>query len=355
MRRVIVVLIITVPVLLMACAPTTVSQSISERLYNVGFRVITFQMAVNGSIKNLDAAVWYPTAEPVRKYNYGGPAYGNVSFEAAPLNNKGAFPMLAFSHGYGGCGLASLFFTEKLAAKGWIVACPDHHDSHYAARSATGRNINIDRRGLLEGAREIVSTTPAERGRYMYRPEELETTIKGMIASPLFGRLIDTTKIAVGGHSFGGFTSTALCGSIADYHDARIKAILLFSTGAAAYLMTEAELSNVNIPSMLMMGEKEKEQKRGEKTMEELENMLFRNMKPPKYFLEIKGASHFSYNIRLSYAPGTKVLSGSKREFSVITRYSIAFLEKYVARKSGYDDILLNGDPMVTRFVREAD
>jgi predicted dienelactone hydrolase len=102
---------------------------------------------------------------------------------------------------------------------------------------------------------------------------------------------------------------------------------------------------------MLMMGERERDQKRGERTMEELESTLFRNMHPPKYFLEIKGASHFSFNIRTSAGPGSKLLSGNSREFDVITRYSIAFLEKYVAGCQCDESTLRSQDPMLTRYV----
>jgi predicted dienelactone hydrolase len=356
MRRNNVVWVVAAVVLLTACATSKGGESGHEsesgRIYNVGFRVMTMQVTEDGVTKNLDVAVWYPAARQPMMYCYGGPTYGYIAPGAAPLTVRGTFPMLVFSHGYGGCGISSAFFTEELAARGWIVACPDHHDSHYAARSATGRNTNLDRKGLIEGAREIVNTTPDERGKYMYRPDELETTINGMISSSLFGGLIDTSRIAAGGHSFGGFTSMALCGTIPGYNDSRIKALLLFSTGAASYLLTEDELARVHIPSMLMMGQRERDQKRGERTMEELEQTIFTNMPAPKYFLEIKGATHFSFNIRTSSGLGTRLLSGNEREFDVITRYGIAFLEKYVAGCPSCDDRALQSkDPMLTRYV----
>jgi len=344
---------ITALLILTACSSAKKSgdQGDSSRKYNVGFRVMTMQLTEDGVTKNLDVAVWYPTVAEPQLYCYSGPTYGHVAPGAAPLTGKGTFPMLAFSHGYGGCGLAASFFTEELAARGWIVACPDHHDSHYAVRSATGPVTELDRKGYIEGAREIVNTTPAERGKYMYRPDELETTINGMISSQLFGRLIDTSRIAAGGHSFGGFTSMALCGTIPGYRDSRIKALLLFSTGAASYLLTEDEMARVTTPSMLMMGQRERDHKRGEKTMEELEQAIFRNMPVPKYFLEIKGGTHFSFNIRSSDGFGTRLLSGNEREFDVITRYSIAFLEKYVAGCQCGESVLKQGDRMLTRYV----
>lgn len=340
-------------ILLTSCSSTKNTGQEAATLYNVGFRVVTMQVTEDGVTKNLDVAVWYPTAAKPGLYQYAGPTYGRVAHDAAPLTGHGTFPMLVFSHGYGGSGIASSFFTEALAARGWIVACPDHHDTQNASSSATGRNEDLDRREFLEGAQDIVNTTPAERGKFMYRPVELEATISGMISSSLFGNLIDNTRIAAGGHSFGGFTSMALCGTIPGYQDNRIKALLLFSTGAGAYLMTEEEMARVQIPSMLMMGEKERDQKRGEKTMEVLEQTIFRNMPAPKYFLEIKGATHFSFNIRTYNGLGSRLLSGSEQEFDVITRYSIAFLEKYVAGKTAYDKVLQQRDPMLTRYIVE--
>jgi hypothetical protein len=75
-------------------------------------------------------------------------------------------------------------------------------------------------------------------------------------------------------------------------------------------------------------------------------------MPPPKYFLEVRGASHFSFNIRLSDGAGARALSGTPGQFEVINKYSIAFLEKYVAGKTGQDEILDSKDRMLTKMQR---
>jgi predicted dienelactone hydrolase len=323
----------------------------AEASYNVGYMVLDLQYQQNGLLKKLTVAVWYPTSETPKYFQYGGPAWGKVALNGKPLTGAGRFPFLAFSHGFGGSGLASQFFTEALASHGWIVACPDHHDSHTLSDSHQGRVKKPDIRGTIDAAKEITSATPEERDKYMYRPEELQTAIGIMLSADLFGNLIDTNCIAVGGHSFGGFTSLALCGAIPEYYDPRIKGLLMFSTGAAGYLFTEEEIANVRVPSMLYLGSREKRQKRGGKTMYELSQTIFRNMPVPKYFLMVRGASHFSFNIRLSDGVGSGALSGSKKEFEVITRYSVAFLEKYVAGKSGQDEILNKKDRMLTKLI----
>lgn len=321
----------------------------AEKLFNVGYRVIDISYKSERESRTITVAVWYPTSEDTKPFQYGGPTWGDLAVDAAVV--PGQYPFLAFSHGFSGSGLSPAFFTESLAARGWIVACPDHYDSYSFARIRTGRTGEKDRSGAIDAAREITLSSPAERGKYMYRPEELAAVIKGMMNSEYFGDFIDKEKIAVGGHSFGGFTSLALCGTIPELFNPSIKAVLMFSTGAASYLFTEDELASVRIPSMLFMGSRERKQKRGEKTMSELSDRIFRNVSSPKYFLEIRGATHFSFNTRLSSGPGTKLLSGSRREFETINLYSVAFLEKYVAGRPGQEEILNKKARMLMKFI----
>jgi len=88
--------------LLYSCSSTKKTGQESAGLYNVGFRVMTLQVTENGITKDLNVAVWYPTAAQPKLYQYAGPTYGRVARHAAPLTGHGTFPMLAFSHGYGG-------------------------------------------------------------------------------------------------------------------------------------------------------------------------------------------------------------------------------------------------------------
>jgi hypothetical protein len=127
----------------------------------------------------------------------------------------------------------------------------------------------------------------------------------------------------------------------------------LFSTGAGGYLFREDELATVRIPSMLFMGEREEDQRRGSETMLEPSAKIFRNVWSPKYFLEIKGATHFSFNNRFADNRRTSLLSGTEEQFEVIRRYSIAFLEKHVAGRQDTGYVLEGRDPLLTRYVTE--
>lgn len=341
---------------ILSCAPVVSSDAKGEApqpQFNVGYQVLDFKYRKAGQGQTLTVAVWYPTAAQPQSHNYGGPTSGNVAVDATPRAEGAPYPFLVFSHGYGGGGLGAVFFTEALAARGWIVASPDHHDKHSAVRIRTGQEKDFDRLGFLQHVKEIAVSGSRDRGKYLYRLNEMRLVLDGMLTSDPFGELIDRDRVAVGGHSLGGFTALGLSGTIEDRHDPRIKAVLLFSTGAGGYLFREGELAAVRIPSMLFMGEREKDRLRGSETMSELSAKIYRNVSSSKYFLEVKGASHFSFNNRFADNHRTRLLSGTEEQFEVIRRYSIAFLEKHIAGRKDSGHVLERSDPLLTRYVTE--
>ena len=322
--------------------------------YNVGYTVLDLKYQ-NGKNKGktLTVAVWYPTLDTPTRYTYAGPVIGMVAHNASPYQAARPYPLLVFSHGFGGSGLSAVFLNEQLAARGWIVAAPDHRDRYSAIRIRTGLNKDLDRQGFLLEAEKITNADADHRDEYLYRIDELKFVLDEMLRSGQFGKRIDKERIAVGGHSFGGFTALGLCGTIEERRDDRIKAVLLYSTGAGGYLFQENELARVKVPSLYFFGELEKGQKRGRATMEELSDKVYRNVASPKYLLVLKGGNHFSFNNRFNDRPGSHFLGGSEEQLKVVGRYSIAFLEKYVAGQEDGSRILDQQDPLVTRYLRE--
>ncbi len=51
----------------------------------------------------------------------------------------------------------------------------------------------------------------------------------------------------------------------------------------------------------------------------------------------------------------TKLMSGTERQFDVIRRYSIAFLEMHVAKRKKSTHVLKQTDSMLTRYEKELD
>src|SRR5438874_8114140 len=48
--------------------------------------------------------------------------------QVSALSNKG-YPLILFSHGFGGCNTQSIFLMEALAHSGYLVLAPNHKDA----------------------------------------------------------------------------------------------------------------------------------------------------------------------------------------------------------------------------------
>ncbi len=319
--------------------------------YNVGYQIIEFECGdIQETNQTLTAAVWYPTKDKPSLYIYGGGITGMVATNGAPFIKNAPYPLLAFSHGYGGSAINYAFLGEALATYGWIVVAPDHRDRYSIIRIKEGYNTHVDKVDLMRDAAEIMASSSKDRKKFLYRLDEMNHMLEAILGSEKFGSLINVKQVAAGGHSFGGFTAIGISGAIKEYKKYDIKALLLFSTGAGSYLFNEEELQHINIPSMLFIGALEERQKRGTKTMQEHSERLYTNLSPPKYFLSIKGANHFSFNNHLRYE--SELYSETTQQLNVIKHYSIAFLEKHVVGKRGYDQILEYKHPLV-KFYRK--
>ncbi|MCK6529941.1 hypothetical protein L6R50_21070 [Myxococcota bacterium] len=141
----------------------------------------------------LDLLVWYP-AEAVG----GEPAFvfGEAVQDAPPAAGDSAWPVVVFSHGYQGINFQSVFFTERLASHGYLVAAPNHPWNTFADYDA---------------AHEVEVAA--------WRPRDVSATLDAAIAlgedpgDPFAGR-VDGQRAAVSGHSYGGFTTAAVAGWI---------------------------------------------------------------------------------------------------------------------------------------------
>lgn len=336
-----------------ACVWTSTPQETEPR-YDVGYRILDLPYEHDGIVETMTVAVWYPTSDDPEEFVYGGPTIGNLAVDGALFTEDGPYPLLVYSHGYGGSGLAAVFLTEMLASHGWIVAAPDHHDPYSAVRIRDTDAGSLETADALAYVEELSNSGPEDREKYLFRLEEMQFVLNSMVDSEEFASMIDQERIAVGGHSFGGFTALGVSGTLPEYHDERIKGLLLFSTGAGGYLFSEEELSRIDVPMMLYMGEKEREQTRNETTMLELAMKIYDNAAPPKYFVEIKNGTHFSFNNGFKDTLWNRMFRGSQAQHQVIADYAIAFLETVVAgRTVDAAPVLDHQDRMVTMYLKE--
>ena len=107
------------------------------------------------------------------------------AFTGVPVSAKGPFPVVMFSHGYGGYPEQSSFLTDHLATWGFVVVAPDHRSRNLKAviggTVGQGQNDVTDLRQALAVVR-FMNIAPGD----------------------LLTNKLDLTRVASLGHSAGG-------------------------------------------------------------------------------------------------------------------------------------------------------
>ena len=140
------------------------------------------------------------------------PAWQEAVRDATP--RAGRFPLVAFSHGYGGHRRQSTFLCTHLASHGYVVAAVEHTgntilDTLRAVLAAQAGGVDRDPRPVID---EFI----------VARPADVSFTIDRVTAGAggLADR-VDQERIGAAGHSFGGWTTLAVTAS-----DRRVRAAL---------------------------------------------------------------------------------------------------------------------------------
>ncbi len=177
----------------------------------------------------------YPTIQPSSETAFG-PYVMDVSTDAPVM--EGQFPLVVISHGNGGSHLLYRTISTYLARRGYIVAMPEHygnnrHENHLAE---TIENLK-------------------------YRPRHVSLTIDSLLESKPWQNSMASGKVAVIGHSMGGYTALALAGAIPRTRegklievsaDPRVKALVLLAPGTGWFWNS---MDNVNIPILMLTAE----------------------------------------------------------------------------------------------------
>ena len=148
--------------------------------------------------------------------------------DAAP--RAGRFPVVVFSHGFGGHRRQSTFLCSHLASHGYVVASCDHTGNtmldvmRMAMAQRSGNAATMD-------AREILPNFIA------LRPADARFTLDRVLDGAAGGLAdhVDATRVGMTGHSFGGWTTLMMI-----RHDARVRAALpLAPAGGVTFLPSE--------------------------------------------------------------------------------------------------------------------
>ncbi len=177
-------------ILLMALIFVTPALS-AESNYQVGYQklVITFK----DTSEDFPVALVYPTKTPSENVSFG-PFELKLAI-GAPIATraKGKFPLVIISHGSGGTNLGHRSIAFALVKKGFVVGMPLHPKNNYKDNSAEGTTNN-----------------------WVNRPKHIKATIDAIVSKAIISESVDANKVAIIGHSAGGYTALALAGGVAD-------------------------------------------------------------------------------------------------------------------------------------------
>lgn len=185
--------------------------------------------------RQLAVDVWYPAVapsdEPTAYDLFAGVGFtAHATEQAPPL--PGAHPVVVWSHGRTGTRTSYVLLCEGLAAQGYAVVASDH----------PGDTLG----DWLTGAASDDATNEADRVADVGRL--LDHLADGGLGEAAGGLRPDTDRVAVAGHSYGGWTALAS----ARAHGDRLRGV----AGLQPFSRTisRADLGAVTLPVLLVAG-----------------------------------------------------------------------------------------------------
>lgn len=216
----------------------------------------------------------------------------------------GPYPVILFSHGFGGNKDAFGPIGQHWASYGYVVIHPSHDDG-FGRREADPRKdgdhklADQSRRGRLLGRLnnpEKIGDRVADLVLILDNLDELPKSVPGLKGK------IDAKSIGVSGHSFGAYTAMLIGGVTVDlgkdqgqsFFDNRVKCILPISgQGTGQQGLTEKSWDALKLPMMTITGTRD--QGAGGQGVEWKKEPYKYSPAGHKFLVVIDGANHFSF------------------------------------------------------------
>ena len=274
----------------------------------IGFKQTELPVDAGGHA--LTISLWYPAASSGKTEAVGENAaiYGLEVQPGAPFL-AGSRPVVLISHGFGGSWRNLNWIAGELVQQGYVVAAPDHNGESFTEANAT----------------EIVPLWE--------RPRDISRTLTALLDRDDLAGKIDSRRIAVIGHSLGGWTAMELAGArysadlalkdcnteklpphckaprllgkvgivgdgradprlSMDWRDARIRAVIALDLGPAAGFLPET-LQQVKMPVLVLAAGVETPEIAAIKA--DSDYIAGYLPKATSVYREIPDASHFSF------------------------------------------------------------
>jgi alpha-beta hydrolase superfamily lysophospholipase len=252
------------------------------------------------------------------------------SYVDSPLTEADdPFPVILFSHGWGGFRAQNTYQMEELASQGYVVAALDHTYGSASTVFPDGQVAKFDPQTLPQDVSEQEFQEAAYRlvnqwaGDLGYVLDTLEQLNDDDPDGRFTGRLA-LDAVGVMGHSTGGGAAIEFCAQ-----DARCKAVL----GMDAYLtpVSQEVLENgFSQPGLFMFSELWPSAENNRRFTQ-----LFGHLQGPAQSLIIMGTDHYDFSDLPLLSPlapqmGLKGPLNGQRVVAIIKAYSIAFFDQYL-------------------------
>ncbi len=247
--------------------------------------VVSPSQASTAKIAGLDVAVWQP-------------------------KGNGPFPLVIFSHGFHGRNTQSDFLMRAIAQAGYLVIAPNHKD---AARTGSQAGAHASSHASSqESFRQPENWSDAT---YIDRRDDIVKLVSALHSDASFESLIDWKRIALAGHSLGGYTVLGLAGAWPSWKLPGVKAVIAMSPYCQPYLAS-GNLASLDLPVMYQGGTRDF----GITPSVKKPAGAFAKTGAPAYFVEFDKMGHL----------GWTSFNHDKVKEDLIAQYCLAFLDKYL-------------------------
>lgn len=213
-------------------------------------------------------------------------------------------PVILFSHGFGGDKTAFATASSFLSGEGFVIIHPSHRDGFGRAQPAAVASGAGNFRDSLggRGLSGLLNDPVKTEGRVADLVAILDGMDQVLEQIPELTGRVDSTRIGVGGHSFGAYTSMLIGGVTVDlgpeegrsFTDSRVRAILPISAqGAGQQGLTESSWEKLMLPLLTITGSRDRGA--GGQGPDWKKEPYFRSPPGDKFLVDIEGANHFSF------------------------------------------------------------